>query len=66
MHMYVCVYIYIYIYIWSPPPNKYLHFCSRILGKYSEYETLIFTILLAIVVKAWWTNFKTHNEHMHI
>ena len=31
-----------------------------------QSETLIFTTFLAMVFKAWWTNFKTHNENIHI
>ena len=50
--------------MWSPPPRSTL--LIKTLGTYSESETIIFTTLLAMVFKAWWTNFKTHNENMHI
>ena len=62
--MYIHIYIYIYICMVAPP-QIYI-FDQQSSDKYSESETLMFTTLLAIVFKAWWTNFKTHNEHMHI
>ena len=47
------------------PPQIYM-FDQKSSENTVNLKPSFFTTLLPIVFKAWWTNFKTHNEHMHI